>query len=147
VELAGGQRGKQRVGLVLQQGQLDARVGTVEGAQQAGEAAVGEGVDQADGQAAGEQAADRRHRLAPALGRLQCRPRVGEQGLAGRGERDAAAVAEEQALAELGFQAVDLLADGGLRDRDALGRAGEVAFLGDGHEVGKLPQFHKRTLS
>jgi hypothetical protein len=34
-----------------------------------------------------------------------------------------------------------------LRDRDALGGAGEVALLGDGHEVGELPQFHKRSLS
>jgi hypothetical protein len=51
----------------------------------------------------------------------------------------AATVAEEQALAELGFQAADLLADGRLRDRDALGGAGEVALLGDRHEVGKLP--------
>jgi hypothetical protein len=34
-----------------------------------------------------------------------------------------------------------------LRDRDPLGRAGEVVLLGDGYEVGKLPQFHKKSLS
>jgi hypothetical protein len=147
VELAGGQRSKQRVGLVLQQRQLDPRVAAVECPQQAGEAAVGEGVDQADGQAAGEQAAQCRHGLTPALGRLQRGARVGQQGLAGRGQPDPAPVAEEQALAELGFQAVDLLADGRLRDRDAVGGAGEVALLGDRHEVGELPQFHKQSLS
>jgi len=42
---------------------------------------------------------------------------MGQQGLAGRGQPDAAAVAEEQALADFCFQAADLLADGGLRDR------------------------------
>jgi hypothetical protein len=104
-------------------------------------------VDQADGQAAGEQAAERRHGLAAALGGLERGSRVGQQGLAGRGQPDPAPVAQEQALAELGFQAADLLADGRLGDRDAVGRAGEVALLGDGHEVAKLPQFHKQTLS
>ena len=141
-----GERGKQGVGLVFEQGQLDARVGAAEGAEQAGEAPVGQGVDQADGEAASEQAAERGHRLTPAVGRLQRGPRVRQQGLAGRGQLDPAPAAEEQVLAELGFEPADLLADGWLRDRDPLGRAGEVALLGDGYEVGKLPQFHKQSL-
>ena len=48
-------------------------------------------------------------------------------------------------LAELGFQASDLLADGRLRDRDPLGRAGEVVLLGDGYEVGKLRNSIRKT--
>jgi hypothetical protein len=104
-------------------------------------------VDQADGEPAGEQAGERRDGLAPALGCLQCRPCVGQQGLAGWGQPVAAPVAEEQALAKLGFQAGDLLADGRLRDRDPFGCTGEVALLGDGYEVAELPQFHKQTLS
>ena len=111
--------------------------------EQVEEAPVGEGVDQADGEAAGEQAGERGHGLAPARGGLERRPRVGQQGLAGRCQPDRAPVAEEQALAELCFQAADLLADGRLRDRDPLRRSGEVAFFGDCHKVGKLPQFHK----
>jgi hypothetical protein len=76
VQVAVGERGEQGIGLVFEHGQLDARAGPAEGAEQAGEAPVGQGVDQADGQAAGEQAGERRHRLAPAVGRLQRRPRV-----------------------------------------------------------------------
>jgi hypothetical protein len=56
-----------------------------------------------------------------------------------------AAVPVEQRLAELGLQAADLLADGGLRDQQALGGAGEVALVGDRDEVLKLPQFHKQS--
>src|SRR5215468_2740432 len=144
---SGGQRGKQRVGLILHQRQLDPRVTAMERADQMEEAPVGEGVDQADGQAAGEQAAERHHCFAPDVSGLKRCARVGEQGLAGLGQPDAAAVAQEQALAEFCFQAADLLADGGLRDRDPLGGAGEVALLSDRHEVGELPQLHKQTLS
>ena len=79
-----GERGKQGVGLVFEQGQLDARVGAAEGAEQAAEAPVGQGVDRADGAAAGERAGERRDRLAPAIGRLKRRPCVRQQGLAGR---------------------------------------------------------------
>ena len=96
--------------------------------------------------AAGEQAAECRHRLAPAIGRPKRRPCVRQQGLAGRGQPGPAPVADEQVLAELGFQPADPLADGRLRDRDPLGRAREVVLLGDGYEVGKLPQFHKKSL-
>jgi hypothetical protein len=97
-------------------------------------------VNQSEDEASGEQAAQRRHGLAPALGRLQRRPRAGQQRLASRRQRDPAPVADEQALAEFGFQAADLLADGRLRDRDPLCRAGEAALLGNRYEVGKLPQ-------
>src|SRR5262249_1003198 len=142
-----GSAATQGAGLVLEPGQLDARVGGGEGAKQAGEAPVGQGVDQADGEAAGEQTAERRHRLAAALGRLQRGPRVRQQGLAGRCQRNPAPAADEQVLAQLAFQPADLLADRRLRDRDPLGRAREVALLGDGHEVAELPQLHRQILS
>jgi hypothetical protein len=51
---------------------------------------------------------------------------VREQGLARRGQPDRGPVADEKGLAELGFQAADLLADRRLRDRDALRCAREV---------------------
>jgi hypothetical protein len=61
--------------------------------------------------------------------------------------RSASPVPDEQRLGQLRFQAVNLLADRGLRDRDPLGRTGEVAFLGDRQEVRQLPQFHTQSLS
>jgi hypothetical protein len=72
---------------------------------------------------------------------------VRQERLAGRGQPDSAAVPDEQRLGQLRFQAVDLLADRGLRDRDPLSRTGEVAFLGDRQEVRQLPQFHTQSLS
>jgi hypothetical protein len=60
-------------------------------------------VNQSEDEASGEQAAQRRHGLAPALGCLQRRPRAGQQRLASWRQRDPAPVADEQALAEFGF--------------------------------------------
>ena len=58
---------------------------------------------------------------------------VVEQGAAGGGELDLARAADEQ-RAELRFEPLHMLADGGLGEVEMLGRAGEVAHLGEGSE-------------
>ena len=60
------------------------------------------------------------------------------------GEQDAALRAVEQLHAELGLELADLLADGGLRDVQALRRAPEVQLLGDSDEVPQVAEFHGR---
>jgi hypothetical protein len=145
VELARGQGRQQGVGLALDQPQLDPRVLAVERAEQAEEPPVRQGLDEAERQAPGEQAAERRHRLAGVPGAGQHRPGMRQERLAGRGQPRCAPTADEQLLAELGFQAGDLLADGRLGDRDPPRRPREVALLGDREEVAQLPEFHKHS--
>jgi hypothetical protein len=138
--------GQQGVGLVLDQPQLDPRVLPVERTGQAGEAPVRERLDEPDREPPAEQAADGGHRIARVAGAGEHGLGVRQERLAGRGQPGTAAVPDEQRLGQLRFQAVDLLADRGLRDRDPLSRTGEVAFLGDRQEVRQLPQFHTQSL-
>ena len=49
----------------------------------------------------------------------------------------------QQPLAELGLQAPDLLADGGLGDPQPFRGAGEVGLVDDRNAARQLPQFHK----
>jgi len=119
----------------------------VERPEQASKTAIRERLDEPDREAPGQNAADRGHRVAGVTGAGEHGLGVRQQRLAGRGQPDSAAVPDEQRLGQLRFQAVDLLADRGLRDRDPLGRAGEIAFLGDRQEVGQLPEFHIQSLS
>ena len=68
---------------------------------------------------------------------------------AGGGELDLAPVAPEQLGAQRRFQAADLLAEGRLRQVQALCGAGEVQLLGHGHEVPQIPEMgiHSQQLS
>ena len=68
---------------------------------------------------------------------------------AGGGELDLAPVAPEQLGAQRRFQAADLLAEGRLRQVQALRGAGEVQLLGRGHEVPQIPEMgiHSQQLS
>ena len=68
------------------------------------------------------------------------RPGVRQRGLTGGGQPHGATRPVQQRLSEFAFQPLDLGADRGLRDVDALGRAGEVGLLGDGDEILELPQ-------
>ena len=58
-----------------------------------------------------------------------------KQDAAGIGERDAAAVAVEQVVAQLSFQQADLAAEQWLGDAEEVGSAGVAAEFGHVHEV------------
>ena len=70
-----------------------------------------------------------------------------ERGLAGRRELDAALGSDEERLAELGLERLDLVADRRLRQAEPLGGAGEVERLGDDPEGAKLREFHPPPLA
>jgi hypothetical protein len=72
---------------------------------------------------------------------------VREQCFAGGGEPDRTTITDEELLAELGLEPLDLLTHGRLCHGDALGGASEVGFLRDGNEVFELSKFHKSCLS
>ena len=74
-------------------------------------------------------AARPRHHVAGFFGERQQPPRIGQQPLAGFGRRHVLAGAVEQRLADIVFQPLDLLADGGLGAVDALAGAGETAGI------------------
>src|SRR3954451_19237741 len=78
-----------------------------------------------------------RSRMARALGQ-QCR--------AGLGQLDAARLAVEQLHIELVFERADLLAQGRLLDAEPFRRAGDMALLGNGDEVAKVTQFHRKMI-
>jgi hypothetical protein len=65
-----------------------------------------------------------------------------EHRATGVGQRNAALRPVEQAHSELVLELADLLGDGRLRYVEALGRAAEVEFLGDGYEVPEVTEFH-----
>jgi hypothetical protein len=67
---------------------------------------------------------------------------LGEKRAAGLGEADVACAADEERRPELPLQGTDRRRQARLGDVQALGRAGEVFFLGDGDEVLKVTQFH-----
>jgi hypothetical protein len=59
---------------------------------------------------------------------------LGKQRRAGRRQRDAAAVADEELSAELGLHAADLLRQRGLGDAEPVRGRPEVELVGDRHE-------------
>lgn len=61
----------------------------------------------------------------------------GEEGAAGRGEGDGAALAGEQRDAQVLFEADHRPGEGGLRHAQLLGGAGDVLVLGDRDELGE----------
>ena len=73
---------------------------------------------------------------------LQNRDAVVEQPLAGVGQRDAAAVAQEQLLAQFGLEAAHLAAERGLRDVEHHGSLAEAAEFGHVHEIFELLEVH-----
>ena len=64
------------------------------------------------------------------------------QRLARFGQRHLVQVAGKQCHAQLVFELLDALADGGLRASDALGRPGKRALFSNGEEVFQLQQVH-----
>lgn len=59
------------------------------------------------------------------------------------GKRDAEALAHEQLLAQLGFQGLDLLGEGGLSEVQLLGCPGHVLFFGHDEKRSEFAQFHR----
>jgi hypothetical protein len=114
LQVAGRQPVEQRVGLVLHEGQFDAGVPASERADRADDAPVRQRHDQPDPQPAGDQPPQRRDRLLAVLDLRERGAGVGQQCLAGRGQRDRAPVTVQQPFTEFGLQAPDLLTDGGL---------------------------------
>lgn len=136
---------EKRFVVLLGEHDLDRWMGTMELPQRLGESVV-DGPRDANPQATVEHAAQGGDRFATPLGRGQRGPGVRQQCLARRSEGDPAWTAIEKRLPELPLQAPDLGADRGLRDRDAVGRPGELPLFGDRNEVRELPQFHNETL-
>jgi hypothetical protein len=120
---------------------LDARVGAAVGAD-VPQQIEGGGLVGADDEAAGRVVAQLGEGVVELAPEVLEAARVGGDDLAGVGEHDAAAVAVEEALAELGFQALDGERDGGLSSVEFLGRARKAALLGDGVEHLQGVQFH-----
>ena len=71
-------------------------------------------------------------------------PRVRQERLPDRRQRDAPARAVEELRADLVLEGADLLAQRRLRDEDARGGAAEVELVGDGDKVAKVSEFHRR---
>lgn len=67
---------------------------------------------------------------------------VFEEDFALLGEAEGTAEAVEEGCADFGFEALDLLGEGGLGDAFGLGSASETAVAGDGDEVTKLMELH-----
>jgi hypothetical protein len=97
---------------------------------------------QADGQQARGGAALLFQVLPRALHLLQDAACMRQQPLAGFGERDAAAVAVEQGLAQVHFQRPHLAAERGLRHPQHAGGAREAAQFGHLHKGLELLEVH-----
>lgn len=67
---------------------------------------------------------------------------MGEEGLAGAGQGDAAGGAAKQSRAHGALQNADLFRERWLGDAEVFGSAGEVSRVGDFHEVRKLLELH-----
>ena len=89
-----------------------------------------------------------RHRLGDGtLGRVESGSGCGQEGRTGFGEFDSSAGSGEELDAEFVFERLDLMAERGLHDMRFRGRAGEVAFLGDGENIAQLLQFHSSIVT
>lgn len=72
--------------------------------------------------------------------------RLGLEELSRRGERHLPRGAVEQRDVELGFELPDRVRQRGLRDVQLLGRLAEMARVGHGDEVAKMPELHRDLL-
>ena len=97
---------------------------------------------QPDGDTADRLVAAGAEILARMRHQLQHRHAMIEQALAGVGQRDAAAVAQEELLAQFGLEAAHLAAERGLRDVEHHGSLAEAAEFGDVDEIFELLEIH-----
>ena len=70
---------------------------------------------------------------------------MGIEEFAGLGQGQRAGVTRKQLHAQFLFQLLDLAAERGLGNEQALGGAGEIALFSDGDEVAQLAHFHVYT--
>jgi hypothetical protein len=106
-------------------------VAAVELGHRAGEKGGAGALERGEAQAPASQPRDRRQLVLGVLDAGQDRVGVGDQRRARLGEPDTARVALEQRGARLALQRRHLLADGGLREGQRLGRRGEGTPPGD----------------
>ena len=129
----------------LEEREPDVRLVHPEEAEHVGEdARPGRGLDEADAEPPRLAARGALRGAHATLGLREREPRLGEKGVAGGRELDAACMAFEERRADLALQVADLPAQRRLRDVESPRRAAEVQLLGDRDEVAKVAELHAR---
>jgi hypothetical protein len=130
------------LGAVLDQGDIDARMGSMERGQGVEQPRDGAPVDHADGESTPDESGHLVHRVPNGLHRCEHRTGLVEcrQTCCGQGGDTARTIDERGA--EVALELPDLGADPRLADVHPFGCAGEVCFLSDGHKVLQLSKFH-----
>ena len=117
------------------EGKLDAGIFLVEAPEDFGEQGPGGGRDDAEAQGADEAVLGLADELLGMGGGAEDAAGFAEKNLAGGGEVDGAGGAVEKAHAEFLLEILNLRAESGLRDAQALGGAAEIQFLRHGDEI------------
>ncbi len=126
---------------------LDARVLFKKSAEHARENVLRHGHGGTDAERAGGFAAQAAEGGAGFFSEARAFAGVAEQNRAGVGEANAAFAAVEEGGAEFFFEGVNLLADGGLAEAEAVSGAAEAGFFGDGAEDLQPEIFHDSTVA
>jgi hypothetical protein len=132
--------------VLLGEADLDGRMGAVEVPEGRENAAVDGSSNDPNLEGSVQQSSQRGHRVAASLDRRDRGTGVWQQLLARLRETHGPLIAMKKVLAELRFEAPDLMTDGRLGDRHADRRARELPLLGHRDEVGKLPDIHNESL-
>lgn len=146
VEGAACQLADQVVRAVLLDHQPDARITVVVRAQHVRQEPGAQARRGAEADPAAAQLDQLLHLVAGGVGVREDAPGQRQERLTGVGQGDVPPRAQEEVGAQLPLQGPDLLGEGGLRHVHHLGGPGEVAGLGDGHEVVELLELHTGTL-
>jgi len=144
VDVAVGDRLKERLVLSLDERNLHRGMGAMEVAEHLGEAMVDWPCD-ADLQSSVQHAPQGGDRVAALVGRGESRTRVRQERLAGDGKPDRALMTMKKRFLELGLEPPDLRAHGRLGHRNAGSGARELPLLRNRHEVRELPQVHNEV--
>ena len=123
-------------------GDLDAGVVFEEAGDEAGQQILTDGLGGAEGEAAGGISRGRGDSFAGPFGERGDLGGEGKQCFSGGSEGDAASAAIEESDAELSFEGLDLLGDGGLGEEELFGGLAEVQVAGDGTEDAEAEVFH-----
>ena len=140
VERALAQAGDEPRDRQVQRLERDPRVALAEGADDRRHDVVGDAGQEPHPEVPDLTARRAAHRLRRTVGLGEHRPRLAQEHLAGRGQRDAAPAALEQHHAELRLERAHLLRERLLRDVQPARGGGQAARLGDRHEGAQLPQ-------